>query len=399
MTTTTGSARSTAARGTTRSTSAPGTFGQQGSTADGGPGNDAITTTSYSQVDGGPGNDLIVGQPPGANALLAGGDGDDRIFSLYAPHAVDGGAGHDILSSGSTVRDTGGCGPDDDLAIYGSSETSLADCETVLPIGYWPDASVTIAAAGQSVPGALSPPDEHSAVTTQVTTPHVGGVTIDRVGAPAASDEIPLTVRVGAPPTTAAEPLTIGMRVDDTVAAADATVILRRDGVDVPDCDSPVTLDPCVSERSRSDGDLVLTVSASRGGAFTFAIPGAPAPPAYPDYPNFPNGKPPTPAPTPTPQPSTTTAHAVLGAVKIPTLEKVISKGVRVPLTCAAKCRTTVQLRLARRTARKLHLGVVVGSKTVSFSGKRTVVVKPTRKAAKKLRKLRSAKLAIKTMS
>jgi hypothetical protein len=95
---------------------------------------------------------------------------------------------------------------------------------------------------------------------------------------------------------------------------------------------------------------------------------------------------------------STATPHAVLGAVKFPSLKTVIARGVRVRLTCAAKCRTTVQLRLASRTARRMHLQVVVGSKTVSFEGRRTIYVKPTHKSAKKLRKVRSAKLAVKML-
>ena len=106
-----------------------------------------------------------------------------------------------------------------------------------------------------------------------------------------------------------------------------------------------------------------------------------------------------TPPITRTPITTPIVAHAVLGKFRMPSLKTLLKKGVRVPLTCAGTCKTKLELVLARKTAKKLHLSTVVASKTFTFKGRRTIVLKPSRKAAKKLRGLRRATFSVKRVS
>src|SRR4051794_9922611 len=83
------------------------------------------------------------------------------------------------------------------------------------------------------------------------------------------------------------------------------------------------------------------------------------------------------------------------------TLKDALAHGVRLDLGCSEPCRLVASLLLDRSAAKRLHVSarrVQVGSKALSLAqaGRRTVRVRFSKKAAKRLRKVRTVKLAVK---
>jgi hypothetical protein len=86
------------------------------------------------------------------------------------------------------------------------------------------------------------------------------------------------------------------------------------------------------------------------------------------------------------------TPDALKLALKVPKakklrLRKVIRSGLRAVATCSRRCTLTAQARLGRR--------VVARSTRVSFTGRKTIRLRVTKKSARKLRRLKRAKLRV----
>jgi hypothetical protein len=93
----------------------------------------------------------------------------------------------------------------------------------------------------------------------------------------------------------------------------------------------------------------------------------------------------------PLPPPPDLTKPVISTSAKSPQrLRRVLKRGAAFRATTNEGCRLTVDLRLARRLAKRLKLPRRIGRKhAVLAAGSRTLRVKPTRKAARKLRRLR----------
>ena len=88
----------------------------------------------------------------------------------------------------------------------------------------------------------------------------------------------------------------------------------------------------------------------------------------------------------------------ILGKLKI---KAIAAKGLSVRIYCPAACTVTAELRVNKATARKLGLGrsrvLARGKKTLRSAGEATVKLKVVTKALKRFRRLRSAKVTLKT--
>jgi murein tripeptide amidase MpaA len=77
-------------------------------------------------------------------------------------------------------------------------------------------------------------------------------------------------------------------------------------------------------------------------------------------------------------------------------LRKVLRRGIKAVATCSRTCTVAGQVRLDKKTAKRLRIkDAVAKSKPVTFSGKRTLTMRFTKKAARKLRRLKRATLTV----
>ena len=412
-------------------------------TVRGGEGNDAIDGgDDRDDLDGGTGDDLIDGGNTfaGGGDNIVGGPGDDRLFGGHAtfflngaprqiwpdgPDVFDGGEGQDTVVSrdaiwdrdacyaqwagsfdggafcgdietpqnckpGSsicdTAFDTGTCGPASDVA-YTDGDDQLTDCETANPDRPVPAAASGLADGQNPVGTSNSGGGASSAqmVETALTSPVQGGVVVEQAPQPAQRDGgnelLPVGVFTKAPPTDAAHPLTLKLSVDAPRVPSDTGAIgVLHNGARVANCTGPdgqATPDPCVSSRARvSGGDASLTVLSSAGGAWRLSVPGGTAGAGG----------------------SASAGSGETADTIRPTLGlrlgsryslRTLLRGLRVPVTCSERCQATVELRLSGRTAKKLGLKTIVGSKRQALRNRGGVTVKLTGKAAKKLRRQR----------
>jgi hypothetical protein len=102
---------------------------------------------------------------------------------------------------------------------------------------------------------------------------------------------------------------------------------------------------------------------------------------------------PPKPKPDPIPG-----KPKVLGKLSI---RAIAAKGLAIQLSCPAACAVTAELRADKRTARKLRLGrsrvLARGKKTLRAAGNAKLTLKVVSRARKRFKKLRSAKVTLKT--
>ena len=94
-------------------------------------------------------------------------------------------------------------------------------------------------------------------------------------------------------------------------------------------------------------------------------------------------------------------AAARIGASIVPgqALRSVLAKGLKTRVSCTAPCRFAHRLSVSRGTARKLRVGRVIGkgSGRLAEAGERTTTVKVSRRAARRLRRARTLRLALVT--
>jgi Ca2+-binding RTX toxin-like protein len=106
--------------------------------------------------------------------------------------------------------------------------------------------------------------------------------------------------------------------------------------------------------------------------------------------------RPPQPPPPPPPPPPAPSA-------RIPTtvsLTRALASGIPIQVRCPARCRASATARAGKSIARRLRLGrqatrVAGGAKTLEGAGSATLVLQPTAKAKRRLRRARRVKLAI----
>jgi hypothetical protein len=88
----------------------------------------------------------------------------------------------------------------------------------------------------------------------------------------------------------------------------------------------------------------------------------------------------------------------VLGKLSI---KAIVAKGLAIKLSCPAACSVTAELRVDKRTARTLRLGrsrvLARGKKTLRAAGDARVTLKVVSKARKRFKRLRKAKVTLKT--
>jgi len=120
-------------------TGAPGALGNDGVFAEGGRGNDVLSTPQSTSgiLDGGSGNDAIAGGRLGD--MLDGGAGNDRVAGGGGPDAITGGpgkdrllggAGRDSIKSRDSRRDTVRCGPGRDR-VTADRRDRVRGCERI----------------------------------------------------------------------------------------------------------------------------------------------------------------------------------------------------------------------------------------------------------------------------
>jgi hypothetical protein len=101
--------------------------------------------------------------------------------------------------------------------------------------------------------------------------------------------------------------------------------------------------------------------------------------------------------PTPTVQPPAEKATITVKAAKLRTA---LEKGLALELSCPVACSLTARLQLPAKSARALKLGrkatyVARGATSLTVAGKRTLRVKFTRAAKRRLAKLRRVDLVL----
>lgn len=107
----------------------------------------------------------------------------------------------------------------------------------------------------------------------------------------------------------------------------------------------------------------------------------------------------PGPGPGPGPGPAIPPGPpAVLGKLSI---KAIAAKGLRIRVRCPAACTVTAELRVDKKTARKLKLGksrvLAKGKRTLSAAGDAKVTLKVVKKARKRFKKLRKVKVTLRT--
>lgn len=112
-----------------------------------------------------------------------------------------------------------------------------------------------------------------------------------------------------------------------------------------------------------------------------------------------PTGRTPT-GRTPTPAVDTKGPLTSVGTPRKLALGKALKRGVPVTVVCSEVCRIVADLRLAKKQAKKLRIPALVAKarglvSRVSASGKRTLTMKFTKKAKKKLKRMKKVKLTL----
>jgi hypothetical protein len=189
-----------------------------------------------------------------------------------------------------------------------------------------------------------------------------------------------------------------------------ANLDIFRNGTRVPGCTGPAghaVPNPCVESRETLPGGnlslSVLTVAASRWnfGKSTApepdpnqdSNPGQTTPQDQQEQPGQrePSGE--------TPAADTRAPTSSVALVAKQTIRTLIAKGLRVTVSCDEACTTRIDLLIDRKTGKRLKLKTRLARKTVQMAaaGSRKVAIKLPAKAKKKLKKLKSLKVRVRT--
>jgi Ca2+-binding RTX toxin-like protein len=384
---------------------------------EGGGGNDVLTVHSQgASADGGDGDDVLVtGYGPAGGTRLLGGLGRDRLYGGGWGVVLDAGPGDDSVRTQDHSASDGTCGDGNDEAMLDDPDgkpvavpDQMADCETIARLDPVDSRAVASVARGDGDPTALGGYGER----VEVRTPRSGPVLIEVLGhvdgplpKPAA---VPLQVDVRAPEPAPGDVISSRFLLFDRAVPESvdpASVGVYLDGVPLDACvgEGVPAAGACVASRDRVDSypqyepvtnDLEIVVRSTRGGRFTFSRPviEVPEPPIEP-------GPAPSPDPGPGPGPGVPSDEAAprlrMQRIGATSLRSVTSKGLLVPLECSEHCTATTQLVIGGRDAKRLRLAAVIGRSRTSIDGRRTVRVKVTRAAARRLRRAKSLRLTV----
>jgi hypothetical protein len=383
---------------------------------DGGDGNDVLTVHGQgADADGGNGDDVLVtGYGPAGGTRLLGGLGRDRLYGGGWGVVLDAGPGDDSVRTQDHSASDGTCGEGNDEAMLDDPAEQpmaipdqMADCEAIAPLDPIDSHAVAAVTKGGGEATRLS-----GWSWVEVRSPRPGPVLIEALGhvegplpGPVA---VPLQVDVRAREPASGDELSTRLVLSRQVLPEDVdqdAVGVYLDGVPVLDCvgDALPATGACVSSRRRFDSepraepvsaDLELVVRSTHGGRFTFGRPVVEAPETSPGP--GPSSSPEA-GPPPGPAEPSDSAAPRLSMQRIgkTSLRAVAGKGLLVPLACSERCTATTQLVIGGRDAKRLRLAAVIGRSRTSIDGRRTVRVKVTRAAARRLRRAKSLKLTV----
>jgi hypothetical protein len=143
--------------------------------------------------------------------------------------------------------------------------------------------AAAVSAGGTVSTGTGAPPDPQVPLTTTVTSPNAGTVTIAQTAvdpAPAGYTFFGQQVEITAPPATdASNPLVLIFAVDATLVPAgqdETSIVIFRNGVPVAGCAGPPSTadpSPCVASRvALAGGDIQVTVNTLAASRWNFAV-------------------------------------------------------------------------------------------------------------------------------
>jgi hypothetical protein len=308
------------------------------------------------------------------------------------------------------------------LKVRDSSGDTDAVAHTVHVV---PGASVTQAVAAGGTVSTGGTPTEADPVTTSVTSPVAGQVTISEgvptTTAPSGYSIFGQEVDITAPVATAANPLRITFRIDASLLPAGVganEVVVMRDGSPIADCadtGGAASPDPCITGRTAlAGGDVELTVLTSHASHWNFATKtstggsgggdggsgGGPAPTPAPGAETPVTTVTTPPIGTPAARRDTTRPTARLSVAKGQRLRAALKKGLRITVRCSERCTVQATAGIAKALAKRVRLGkkaviVARGRGAARSAGNAAVVLKFTAAAARRLATLRTAALRL----
>ena len=343
-------------------------------------------------MEGGPGNDTMVSG--NGTDELHGGDGNDTIQSFSGADIVRGEAGDDSVSAGKEEPLTNAA----DVVDGGEGFDTIPNVDADYNRGNDDDVSVTL--DGQANDGERSEGDNVIAVEKfSVTADHA---TV--VGSDAAED-----IFVDANSSTIS-----GLGGNDRLVAYDGSDTIEGGagddfleggfGNDV--LDGGPGVDQFNGDRTERDviaigNDRILArdgvsepVNCGIGADTAQVDSGDVVDPSCESV-----DRPAAPPPPPNPVPVTPPTQTVLGKLSIRAINS--AKGLKLQISCPAACTVAAQLRVDKKTARRLALGrsrvLARATTTLRAGGTGTLTLKVVKKSRKRFARLRSLKVTLKT--
>ena len=143
-----------------------------------------------------------------------------------------------------------------------------------------PNSAVATAGVGGTVSTSNDPPSPADSLTTAVTTPDGGPITIDEAPtdpAPAGYTFFGEQVVITAPPASnASQPLVLVFKIDATLVPTNetaASIVVFRNGVALANCTGLPISSPCVADRlALVGGDIQITVYTLAASVYNFAV-------------------------------------------------------------------------------------------------------------------------------
>jgi hypothetical protein len=343
-------------------------------------------------IDGEGGNDTIVsGNGPDE---LHGGDGNDTMQSFEAPDVVRGEGGDDSVSAGKEEPDANAA----DVIDGGAGFDRIPDVDADYNRGSDDDVSVTV--DGQANDGEPSEGDNVIAVEKlRVVADQATVVGSD------ASDDFFVEANSSTIRGVGGNDHLVAYDGSDTIEGGDGDDYLEGGfGNDV--LDGGAGLDQFMGDRTESN---VIAIGndqiRARDGVSEQVNCGIGTDTAQVDANDVVDTScesvdrlVPPPGPCCGPVPNGPGKPKVLGRLSI---KAIASKGLAIQISCPAACTVTAELRVDKRTARKLRLGrsrvLARGKRTLRAAGDAKVTLKVVSKARKRFKRLRRAKVTLKT--
>jgi len=340
-------------------------------TLDGGAGNDIMFGSAGNDtLRGGPGNDEVDGEDGSDN--VSGGEGDDKLYGDHfkpaAPDVIDGGPGFDRVQDDWGISDGAVTLTLDNVANDGRAGESdnVIGIESI-EAGYGTfvgsDAAETfiVGAAGQS--SSVSGGGGNDTITTANGPDTVdGGPGDDRITAGFDNDTV-----TGGPGRDAIFADASGSFCgifSCTVPFGNDTVNARDGEADTIDCS--VGADRAVTDRIDTVSSCETNDTAGSGGGGGGGGGGV---------------------------------GAALSVVSKRSIRQIASKGLKIKVTCPARCTIKARLLTNKALARKLRLGrsrqLASGRKTLRSAGTATVTLKVAKKTKKRFRRVRKATVTL----